>query len=271
MIIKRALILSLGCLLGGSLVHAQQSTPDPSAVPSSEAGAATGPASPSEPGEAAAGAGAVPKWNGEAEAGIVVTSGNTETQSISTNFKIENERERWRHRLNAGYFKASDKNQTIAERSSAEFKSDYKLTERNYLFVLVRYDSDAFSGYHSQITESAGYGRRFQLGTETRMETEVGFGGRYTRYVGGTRKRDVFTRLAAKLIQRIGRTSEFREETSAEIAEDNTNMESVTSLKTRIDGNLSMKLAFTVTHKSRVPQDIKKTDTITSVTLVYDL
>jgi putative salt-induced outer membrane protein len=210
-------------------------------------------------------------WGGEAEAGVLLTGGNTETESINTKLKIENEGDHWRHSLNAEYFKSSDSNVTTAERKVATFKSEYKLNVSNYLFAVIRYDSDRFSGYRDQASESAGYGRRKPFGTHTKVEMEAGVGGRQTHYVDGTRKEVAILRLAAKYIHELGRTSVIREEAFTEIAEDNTHTESVTSIKTRMNGNLSMKIAFTWTHNSYVPQDIKKTDTITSVTLVYDL
>lgn len=221
--------------------------------------------------EATAPPGGMPKWEGEIESGIVMTGGNTRTESINTKFRIENERTRWRHTLNAEYFKAADKNLTTAERSSAAFKSDFKLGERHYLFAVMRYDSDTFSGHHTEISEAAGYGRRILLGVGTRLDTEVGFGGRHTRYVGGARRRETITRLAVKFVHSLGAGTEFREEAFTEIGEDNTHTESATSLKSRINSRFSMKLALSVAHNSRVPQDTKKTDALTSVTLVYDL
>jgi len=260
-------VLLLGCVLRGSVALAQELPQEPAGASSPAGIVLTQGTAP----EAAAAAAIMPEWDGEAEVGIVMTGGNTQTENINTKFRIENERKRWRYRLNAEYFKASDKNLTTAERTSAAIKSDYKLGERHYLFAVVRYDSDTFSGYHTQISEVAGYGRRVLLSTGTRLETEAGFGGRHTRYVGGARKRETITRLAVKFIHSFGTGTEFREEAFTEIGGDNTHTESVTSLKSRINGSFSMKLALSAVHNSRVPQDIKKTDTTTSVTLVYDL
>lgn len=213
----------------------------------------------------------MPKWVGEAEAGVVITGGNTRTESINTRFRLEYERKSWRHRLRGEYFKASDMNLTTAERSSAAMKSDYKLGETHYLFAIVRCDGDTFSGYHTQISETAGYGRRFLFSFGSRLETEIGFGGRHTRYVGGARKRAGITRLAAKFIHPFAGGNEFREEAFMESGRDNTRTESATSLKSRINSKFSMKLALNASHNSRVPENIKKTDRLTSVTLVYDL
>ena len=210
-------------------------------------------------------------WSAGAEAGAVATTGNTETRNISTKFRIENDRRDWRYRLNAEYLNASDKKQTTAEKASTLFKTDYKMTELDYLFGVIRYETDRFSGYRTQSSESAGYGRRFTIGERMNLEAEVGAGARQTRYVDGTKKNDNILRFAGKFIRSIGTASEFREEAFTELARNNTHTESVTSLKSRINGNLSMKAAYTMTHNSRVPEGIKKTDTITSLTLVYDL
>lgn len=254
----------LGSLLCASAVLAQEPPQDPSAVPAGgqiqavemRSSAVSAPSS---------------TWGGEAEAGAIMTSGNTETESIKTKLRIENERVRWRHRLTADYLKASDSSTTTAERTTAAFKSDYKVNAANYFFAVMRYDRDTFSGYTAQTSETAGYGRRLTFSSRLKAEIEGGVGGRQTRYVDRTRKSVAILRLAAKCTYAFSQTSEVREEFLSEIASDNTYTESVASLKSRINGKFSMKLAFTWTHNSYVPQDIKKTDTTTSVTLVYDI
>jgi len=47
--------------------------------------------------------------------------------------------------------------------------------------------------------------------------------------------------------------------------------ESSTSLKTKVNTSFSMKVNMTLKHDTVVPAEHYKTDTITSVTLVYDL
>ena len=257
-------ITLLGCLLRASAVLAQYPALDAAAEIAYERTEATTTGAVVETPASSA-------WGGEAEAGVVATSGNTETESINAKLRIENERQRWRHRLNVEHYESADGKKTIAKRTTAAFKSDYTLTGADYLFAVIRCDSDRFSGYDAQTTESAGYGRRIPLGAGRKAELEAGAGGRQTRYVDGSRKSVAILRLAAKYAHAFGQASEFREELLVESATDNTHTESVTSLKTRVNGNLSMKLAFTWTHNSYVPLNIEKDDTITSVTLVYDI
>jgi putative salt-induced outer membrane protein len=209
-------------------------------------------------------------WSGEAEAGGVATTGNTETRSINTKLTLKHSGERWDERLSADYLEASDRNQTTAERTTATFESRYRLDVRDYLFGVVRYDADRFSGYAQQLSETAGYGRRFLFSPSTTLETEAGAGSRQVRLTDNTNKGDAILRLAAKFIHKFSKASEFKESVFSELASDNRHTESTTSLRSRINGNLSMKAAFTVTDNSRTPEGVKKTDTITSITLVLD-
>ena len=75
---------------------------------------------------------------------------------------------------------------------------------------------------------------------------------------------------AARASAAFGTASEFKEEAFAGFAGDNTHLESATSLKSKINGKLSLKAAFTTTLDSRVPPGTEMIDTITLITLVFD-
>ena len=51
--------------------------------------------------------------------------------------------------------------------------------------------------------------------------------------------------------------------------EKNTKTRLESAVTTKINGSLQMKLGFTLVNNSKVPDDRKKTDTETSVTIVY--
>jgi putative salt-induced outer membrane protein len=250
----KTIIFILGALLYASAAFGEETVP----------GALTGPSASSPISVATS------TWSGEAEAGGVSTGGNTETRSINTKLTLKHSGERWDERLSADYLEASDRNQTTAERTTVSFESHYLLDARNYLFGVARYDADRFSGYAQQLSETAGYGRRFLFSSNTTLETEVGAGGRQVRLTDNTKKEAAILRLAAKFSRKFSEASEFKETVFSEIASDNRHTESTTSLRSRINGNLSMKAAFKVTDNSRTPEGVKKTDTITSITLVFD-
>ncbi|HKK05622.1 MAG TPA: DUF481 domain-containing protein [Gammaproteobacteria bacterium] len=209
-------------------------------------------------------------WDGEGELGVIVTSGNTKTSSINAKLKFDNERPRWRNHIGAEYLRTSESSVTTAERYVVAGKSDYKLDEVNYLVGTLRYENDRFAGFTYRVSESVGYGHRF-VNTDTMVfETEIGAGGRQTKFLDGTRDNEAIARVAAKYRWKFTPTSEFSEAAFSEIGQSNTHSESETSLKLKMNAKLAMKLSVLVKHDTQVPVDKVKTDTLTSINLVYD-
>ena len=113
-------------------------------------------------------------WSGEAELGLVVTTGNTETQSINAKGKVVNERSKWRHTGTIEALNTADDIRTTTEKYLLSGKSDYKFSEFEYFFGMVTYEDDRFSGYEYQATEALGYGRRVIHEPAVTLELEGG-------------------------------------------------------------------------------------------------
>ncbi len=209
-------------------------------------------------------------FGGEAELGIVTTSGNTNTRSVNARAKLRYLADPWRHELRAEGLRTSDGSTITAERYLVSGKSDYHFRPHDYLFGTVRYEDDRFSGYDYQFSEALGYGHRALDGPGLTLDLEIGAGGRHSREQGG-RRRDVgIVRGGARLGWDISPTARFTEELLVESGSDNTYSESVSALKVKINGNFAMKLSLTVKNNSAVPPGIRHTDTLSAVTLAYD-
>jgi putative salt-induced outer membrane protein YdiY len=76
-------------------------------------------------------------------------------------------------------------------------------------------------------------------------------------------------RSAATLNWKLSDTANFKQTLSVEMGEDNTRTGAESSVSARINGKMQMKAAFLVMNDSDVPLGKKKTDTQTSLTLVY--
>ncbi|MBC8210577.1 MAG: DUF481 domain-containing protein [Gammaproteobacteria bacterium] len=208
-------------------------------------------------------------WKASAEIGYVSTSGNTETSTLNAKAMATNENAQWRHKIEATTLNASDAVKTTAKKFTLEGQSDYKLQQSNYLFGVVAYEDDKFSGYDYRLTESIGYGHRVVDQTDLSLDLEIGPGARQSKLDNGDSENEALLRGAAKLGWNISKTSKFAENFSVEVGEDVTVSKSVSSLSSQIDGNLSMKLTFTYKNTSSVPVGFDETDTETGVTLVY--
>ncbi len=209
-------------------------------------------------------------WSGEAELGIVATSGNTETQSINAKAKAENERDNWRHKLALEALNTESNNSTTAERYNFSGQSNYKLSERQFLFGLVTYENDRFSGYDSRTTEALGYGAQVIAEDSLKLDIEAGLGARQSKLSAtGDSENEGVLHLAGNLAWDVSKTSHFTQELVSDIGEESTVSKSVTALKTQVNGSLAMKLSYTLKYTSEVPVGKEKTDTETAVTLVY--
>lgn len=212
---------------------------------------------------------AVAQWKASAELGYVSTSGNTETETLNAKAMALTEREKWRHKFEVTALKASDETGTTAEKYTLTGQSDYKLKKPNYLFAIVSYEDDKFSGYDYQLSESVGYGRRVVEETGLSLDLEIGPGARQAKLDSGQSENEGMIRGAAKLDWAVSKTSQFTEVLTMEAGEDVTITKSVTGLSSQINGSLSMKITYTYKNTSEVPVGVDDTDTETAVTLVY--
>ena len=208
-------------------------------------------------------------WKGNAELGIVKTSGNTTTQSISANADIIYERNRWRHNGKIEILNTSSDNITSAERYTVTGKSDYKLDVLSYIFASIGYENDRFAGFDYRTTEVLGYGRRVINRDAVTLDLEAGPGARQTKFRNGDSTSEAIGRVAAMFAWKVSDTATFTEDLSSDIGQDATINKSVTALRTQVAGNLAMKASITVRNISKVPIGTKKTDSETALTLVY--
>ena len=215
-------------------------------------------------------------WTSSAELGYVLTTGNSETSSVNAKLDVTHEKEKWRNNVHAEAYgasstdKATNVETTSAERYQLSGKSDYKFTEFNYIFGLVNYDKDRFSGYEYQGTLALGYGRRLLHEDDMTLDLEIGPGVRFSKLDNAPDSdSEGVLRLAAKYLWKLSDTSKFTEDLSVDAGRDLTVTKSVTALTAKVNSSLAMKLSYTVKHNSEVLAGREKTDTETAVTLVY--
>ncbi len=214
-------------------------------------------------------------WKSSAEVGIVRTTGNTETQNTSLKGDIIYEDGQWRHTGHGEAFGSSQEDATTgisttsAERYLLSGKSDYKLSDIDYVFGLVQLQKDRFSGFEYEHVVAAGYGRKVLKEADMELDVEIGPGVRFFKVDNGLSDEEALLRLAGKYWWAITDHSKFTQDLTFEIGEDLTTTTSVTGVQANINSSLAMKFTFTVKNKSDVPVGVEDTDTQTALTLVY--
>jgi putative salt-induced outer membrane protein len=209
-----------------------------------------------------------------AELGFIRTTGNTENQTTTLKGDIVYEVEKWRHTGHAeGYGQEAkdDKGDSVvsAERYELSGKSDYKFTELDYIYGIIKLEKDRFSGFDYNHIVSAGYGRKVIKQDNMELDLEIGPGERFFKIENGASDEEAVLRLAANYWWKISDTSIFTQELNTDIGEEITSTESITGIQASINSTLALKFTYTIRHKSKVPDDKVKKDTEAAMTLVF--
>jgi len=208
-------------------------------------------------------------WSGKAALGFLATSGNTESSSLNSAFTVAYTAGRWAHSLEATAIKASENDQTSAEGYSLGWKTEFNMTESDFLFARVNWRKDRFSGYDQQLSESVGYGRRLIDTGVHFLNAEIGAGARQADLTDDTREEDLIWRGGINYQWKFSETAQFTQDITAESGANNTYTESVSAIKTSLVGALALVASYTIRNNSVVPAGSEKTDTFAAVSLEY--
>lgn len=229
-----------------------------------------------------------PTITASAELGALYKTGNTKSGDIKAGLEVRHEKGQWRNsakfdllvrkteELNSNDEKEFN---TTDQKWSLDGKTNYTLegSSKNYLYGNAYYSEDRFNGFDSQSTISAGWGRRWIDTETTTLDADIGPG--FKRDVLEETETTPKETMNSFIIQaqglythQINEHVEFKQFLSAKYAPksgENSIYKSESSITSKLIETLQIKFAFTVDLNTEVEQDRKKTDTQTSITLVY--
>ncbi len=202
--------------------------------------------------------------------GYVGTTGNTETTTFNTEMLATLRTENWTHNGKFQGLGSQENDVTTAERYFLEEKSDYNLDDSQYLFGKGDYIDDRFGGFEYQASLSAGYGRHLLRREGLNLQAFGGLGYRQNDIAGtGTEGEGIVT-LGETLAWALSENAALTQSFSSDIGEELTVSRFEIGLEANIVGSITTKVAFQARNTSEVPAGSKKTDTMTSVSLVYN-
>ena len=210
-------------------------------------------------------------WRGTGELGYVRTTGNTETSSLNMALEFIYEKEKWRHTLGGSALRSKKSGTLDAERWTVRGQSDYKFSEKSYLFASFRHDSDTFAGYDPVTSISAGYGRTLVDNGRHYLLGEIGAGYRRQEVADtGETENGAIARGRLDYRWTVTETTEFGNLFLIEAGSDNTFMQNDTSLSVAINKAFAVKLAYQVRYNTDPPLGSDDTDTQFTTNLVYN-
>lgn len=201
--------------------------------------------------------------------GYVGTSGNTDTDTFNTEVLFSLNTERWVHNMKFQGLGSQENSQAKAERYFLEDKSDYSLDGDQYLFVKGSYTDDRFSGFEYQATVSGGYGRHLIMDDRFELQAYGGIGYRENDIINAGSEGETIITLGETFNWNISDNAVLTQSLNTEIGDERTVSVLELGLETNIIGDITTKIAFQARNNSEVPVGRKKTDTLTSISLVY--
>lgn len=210
-------------------------------------------------------------WTAKGELGASFASGNSENESANAALEVKNTRDKWTHTLGLAGNYGSDGSVTTAERWEVRGQSDYALTDRAYWFGAGRYEDDRFSAFDYQASLSTGLGYKIIDTERTKFWVQAGPGYRFAEQRDTGESEDgVILRGDLGFEHQLTDTTKIVERLLVESGSDNTYLQNDLGLEVTITGSLGLRVGYQVRHNTDVLPGVEKTDTLTTVGLLYE-
>ena len=211
------------------------------------------------------------EWTAKGDVGAALATGNSENQAASANLDVKYERDRWQHGAGFSGNYGSDGDETTAQRWELRGQTQYALTERAYAFGAARYEDDRFSQYDYQASLAGGLGYKIIDTERTKFWVQGGPGFRRAevRDTGETEDGMIF-RGDVGFEHQLTDTTKVVDKFLVETGSDNTYLQNDLGLEVTITGALGLRVGYQVRHNTDVLPGIEKTDTLTTIGLLYE-
>lgn len=216
------------------------------------------------------------QWTGKAEAGLAIASGNADSKTANAKVAIARKQEAWEHSGSLAGLYVRSAGDTTARRWELGAQTRYSFGTKTFWFGAARYEKDRFSGFDHQGVVNTGVGRHFIASDTTKLIAQVGVGYKFSESLPTlTEPRDRESSIAGvaslEFEHKVAETTTLFDRASAEITSDNNFLLNEAGVRVRMSDRLALSLAWQVRHNTRPPSGFRKTDTLTTVNLVYEV
>jgi putative salt-induced outer membrane protein len=135
----------------------------------------------------------------------------------------------------------------------------------------AQYEDDKFSGFQSEIEAGLGVGYRVLKTSNMSLSVNAGPGYRIGKLQAPLAdEKEIFARGTALFEWAMSDSAKLSNDFSLRWDDERTKIENTLAVTSKLVGNLAARASFNVRHTSNPPRaNLKKTDTITKLALVY--
>ncbi len=225
-----------------------------------------------------------PTLTGGGELGFAAASGNSNNESFNGRLDLTyNDGGAWRHSASlfglhsrSEYMRTEDdgsvvrERRTTANRYTVTANSAYLMDDRGTLNTSVRQEEDGFGTYSRQQSVSLSYGNRVIENERAHLDLQVGPGYRRAHdTVDGRTEAGFIGRGLVDMRYALSENTELVNKLLVESGGYNTFAQNDLGVSVTMNSHLALKAGWQARHNSDVAPDIKKTDTLTTMNVVY--
>jgi putative salt-induced outer membrane protein len=214
---------------------------------------------------------AMAQWAGKGEAGLSAASGNTDARTANARLEASLKADAWEHSGTlAGQYARSD-GDTHAKRWEIGAQTHRAFSDSTFAFGGLRYEEDHFSGFDYQGVVTTGVGRKFIDNDTTKLSGQAGIGYKFFRAIGASRKESKLVGVASFAYEhQLNASTALFNRFSTETTSDNTFLQNDMGVTVKMSDPLALAVAYGVRHNTDPPVGFRKTDTFTTLNLVYE-
>lgn len=223
-------------------------------------------------------------WSGSGgELGFASAHGNSSTETFNGRLNLRYAEGDWIHALSLfGLRTSADYTRTLADgtterdsqttafRYSAAASSALQLGEYRQLLASTRYERDDFATYDRQGSFSIGYGTRLIDAQRTQLDAQIGPGVRRTHEAATDETRTgMIGRTQLDLVHKLTDNTALTNKLLVESGSYNTFAQNDLGVTVSMNNHLALKAGWQARHNSDVAPGKRKTDTLTTMNVVY--
>ncbi len=229
-----------------------------------------------------------PEFTASAELGFLFKTGDTKSADIKAGFNLKHEKDKWRStvafnilakKLEKEDADGNEEFETTDNKWDILTQTNYTIGEegKNYLYGNLAYEQDKFSGFESQSSFSAGWGRQWYKTETSTLFADIGPGVKYdvtraTDTDSSTSSTSFIVQAQVLYTHKFNDHVQFKQYLVAKQATEsgeNSVYKSETSVTAQLIDALQLKFALRIDYDTEVESEFENTNTETSMTLIY--
>ncbi|HEX3578408.1 MAG TPA: DUF481 domain-containing protein [Thermoanaerobaculia bacterium] len=204
-------------------------------------------------------------WTSSVGAGLAITSGNTDTKNYNLAFATKYDpKTKFVFKADALYLRGDSNGVTQVDKTSADARGEYSLSDRTFAFAEVSYLRDPFKGLNYLVAPLAGGGYRIIKSDKRNLTVDAALGAEMESNAGAGRSSGGAAKAGENFDWALSPTSKFTQKLTA-IWKTNDFGDALyhfdAGLTTTVATRLELKLAYVYDYKTKPPSiNIKKGD-----------